>query len=76
MKEIKIIETPEALSIVKPIKRGAAYARVSTKQELQAASLNMQVKHYVKEIIFNPDYIFAGIYADHGKSGTSMKNRD
>ncbi|MFA5035845.1 MAG: recombinase family protein [Candidatus Izemoplasmatales bacterium] len=76
MKEIKVIETPEALNTIKSLKRVAAYARVSTKQELQASSLNMQIKHYVKEIIFNPDYIFSGIYADHGKSGTSMKNRD
>lgn len=76
MKEIKRIETPKASNPYKQLKRVAAYARVSTKQELQAASLDLQIKHYAKEIIFNPDYIFAGIYADHGKSGTSMKKRD
>ena len=41
-----------------------------------SSSLALQIKHYAKEIIFNPDYVFAGIYADHGKSGTTMKKRD
>lgn len=40
---------------------------------MQQSSIDLQIKHYAKEIIFNPDYIFAGIYADHGKSGRSME---
>lgn len=76
MKEIKRIDTPKITNPYKQLKRVAAYARVSTKQELQASSIDLQIRHYTKEIIFNPDYIFAGIYADHGKSGTSMKKRD
>ena len=76
MKEIKRIDTPKVTNPYKQLKRVAAYARVSTKQELQTSSLDLQIRHYAKEIIFNPDYIFAGIYADHGKSGTSMKKRD
>lgn len=77
MKEIKVIQTPTIqFGHYKPLKRVAAYARVSTKLELQSSSLALQVKHYAKSIIFNPNYIFAGVYADHGKSGTSMKNRD
>jgi DNA invertase Pin-like site-specific DNA recombinase len=77
MKEIKVIETPQIqFNNYKTLKRVAAYARVSTKLEMQSSSLALQIKHYAKEIIFNSEYIFAGIYADHGKSGTSIKQRD
>lgn len=76
MKEIKVIETNPYINNYKTYKRVAAYARVSTKLEMQSSSLALQIKHYAKEIIFNPDYIFAGVYSDHGKSGTSMKSRD
>lgn len=76
MKEIKVIETNPYINNYKTYKKVAAYARVSTKLEMQSSSLALQIKHYAKEIIFNPDYIFAGVYADHGKSGTSMKSRD
>lgn len=76
MKEIKVIETNPYINNFKTYKRVAAYARVSTKLEMQSSSLTLQIKHYAKEIIFNTDYIFAGVYADHGKSGTSMKSRD
>ena len=76
MKDIKVIESNQSRGHKHIIKRVAAYARVSTKQEMQESSLDLQVRHYAKEIIFNPDYIFAGIYYDHGKSGTSMIKRD
>lgn len=76
MKEIKVIDSNKYNNNYKILKRVAAYARVSTKLEMQSSSLALQIKHYAKEIIFNPDYIFAGVYADHGKSGTSMKSRD
>jgi len=75
IKDIKVIETNQS-AYKHLIKRVAAYARVSTKQEMQESSLDLQVRHYAREIIFNPDYIFAGIYYDHGKSGTSMIKRD
>jgi len=57
------------------LKRVAAYARVSTKTEEQESSLDLQVYYFAKEILFNPNYTFAGIYYDHGKSGTSMDKR-
>ena len=57
------------------LKRVAAYARVSTKLEEQESSLDLQVYYFAKEILFNPSYTFAGIYYDHGKSGTSMDKR-
>ena len=76
MKEIKVIQSDQYNNNYKTLKRVAAYARVSTKLEMQSSSLALQIRHYAKEIIFNHEYIFAGIYADHGKSGTSMKSRD
>lgn len=76
MKVVKRIERPNIKYKYSKLKRVAGYARVSTKQELQASSIDLQIKHYAKEIIFNPEYIFCGIYADHGKSGTSMKRRE
>jgi hypothetical protein len=67
MKEIKVIQSNQYNNNYKTLKRVAAYARVSTKLEMQSSSLALQIRHYAKEIIFNPEYIFAGIYADHGK---------
>jgi len=57
-------------------KRMAAYCRVSTGSEEQMSSCNAQVMYYEKYIKENSDYIFAGIYADEGVSGTSVKKRD
>jgi len=53
----------------------AAYCRVSTDHEDQALSLKLQVAHFTKLICENPDWDFAGIYADT-ESGVSVKNRD
>jgi len=39
-------------------------------------SLNAQTSYYENYIKGSDDYIFAGIYADEGISGTDIKNRD
>ena len=57
-------------------KRTAAYCRVSTDDPAQTTSYELQKEHYEEEINKNPDWIFAGIYADEGISATSMKHRD
>lgn len=62
-------ETPKA-------KRVAAYCRVSTDEEAQSTSFELQVKHYTEYIGAHEDWILAGIYADEGISGTQMKHRD
>lgn len=54
----------------------AAYARVSTDDEEQATSYEVQVKHYSEFIQKKPDWEFVKIYADDGISGTSTKRRD
>lgn len=65
--QVTILE-PEATPIVK--KRVCAYARVSTNSLDQADSLENQTIHYQKKIEANPDYEFAGIFADRGYTGT------
>lgn len=48
----------------KPKLRVAAYCRVSTDSDEQATSYEAQVEHYTEYIQKNPDWEFAGIYAD------------
>ena len=60
----------------KPKLRVAAYCRVSTDSDEQATSYEAQVEHYTEFIQKNPEWEFAGIYADDGISGTNTKNRD
>lgn len=54
----------------------AAYCRVSTKQEEQLNSYEVQVKHYTERIQSEPKWTLVGIYADKGITGTSVKKRD
>ena len=56
--------------------RVAAYCRVSTKQEEQLNSYEVQVKHYTERIQSEPKWTLVGIYADKGITGTSIKKRD
>ncbi len=58
------------------IMRVCAYCRVSTEQEIQQSSIEMQKSHYRKHISKNPNWEFVGIYADNGITGTSTKNRE
>jgi DNA invertase Pin-like site-specific DNA recombinase len=58
-----------------PVKRVAAYCRVSSSSEEQLNSFNAQVDYYKRYICDNPDYEFAGIYADEGISGTGLEKR-
>ncbi|HEX3017159.1 MAG TPA: recombinase family protein [Caproicibacter sp.] len=60
----------------KPKQRVAAYCRVSSGSEEQLSSYVAQINYYESYIKENSDYIFVGIYADEGISGTSMKKRD
>ena len=55
--------------------RVCAYCRVSTMHEEQQTSFDAQVRHYSALIENNPEWLFAGIYADEGISGKSKKNR-
>ena len=55
------------------ILRVAAYCRVSTYEEAQAGSFELQVQHYKEMIEQNPKWELSGIYADEGVSATSIK---
>ena len=55
--------------------RVAAYCRVSTDSEEQLTSYTAQKAYYTQKIDENPDWELAGIYADKGITGTSMKKR-
>lgn len=57
-------------------KNVCAYARVSTKKDLQEASLLTQVETYTKKIKENPEWSFTGVFTDFGKSGTNLKHRE
>lgn len=53
----------------------AAYARVSTDDEEQLTSYKNQTGYYTEFIQNNPDWEFAGMYADEGVTGTNTKKR-
>ncbi|MBQ7250599.1 MAG: recombinase family protein [Bacilli bacterium] len=55
--------------------RVAAYCRVSTESEEQQGSFRTQTEYYESFIKRNPDWDFAGIYADEGISGAKAENR-
>lgn len=56
-------------------KRVAAYARVSMDNESMINSLEAQISYFSELIGANPDWDFAGIYADEGISGTMASHR-
>jgi site-specific DNA recombinase len=60
----------------KPKLRVAAYCRVSTDSDEQAASYDAQIEHYTAYIGSHPDWELAGIFADDGISGTNTKKRE
>lgn len=55
--------------------RVAAYCRVSTAEEAQMNSFEMQVHHFEQEIAENPMYERVDVYKDEGISGTTIEKR-
>lgn len=68
----KIIENLETSSV---IRRVAAYIRVSTDNDEQTSSYELQKNYYTDYIQAQPGWVFVGIYADEGISGTSLEHR-
>ena len=56
------------LSSKTPKLRVAAYCRVSTQEEQQVGSFEMQVHHFTKRIEANPEWEMVEIYQDEGIS--------
>jgi len=53
----------------------AAYCRVSSESDEQLMSLESQIRYYTKTIQENPEWEFAGVYAER-VTGTDFKKRD
>ena len=75
---IKIPAKPEATHQAEARRqlRVAAYCRVSTKEEDQANSYEVQKEYYTDKIMSNTAWTMAGIFADKGITGTSAKKRE
>jgi site-specific DNA recombinase len=82
MSNMKIIEIPAYLRDGAGQKgtarklRVAAYCRVSTEEEEQQGSFEIQKLYYTEKINSTPEWKVAGIYADDGISGVHTKKRD
>lgn len=74
MKKISRIEP--AVPILPKRKKVAAYARVSQDSERLLHSLSAQISYYSSRIQKNPDWEYAGVYADEAVSGTGTDKRE
>ena len=57
-------------------KKVAAYARVSMETERLNHSLSAQVSYYSNLIQSNPEWEYAGVYADNAVTGTKSSSRE
>ena len=67
---MEIREIKPTIIIAPAFKRVAAYARVSVEKQAALDSLSNQVSYYNDYIGNHPGWLFAGVYADYGLSGT------
>ena len=72
--KINIVEPKK--SALRPRKKVAAYARVSMETERLKHSLSAQISHYSAYIQKNPEWQYAGVFADDAISGTDTGKRD
>ena len=73
MKTVKKIDM--TMPVLPARKRVAAYARVSAETDRTMHSLSSQVSFYNEFIQGNPEWVFAGVYADNFISGTDIERR-
>ena len=73
MKKIMKLE-PEIPALPK-LKKVAAYVRVSMKSERLMHSLSAQISYFSELIQKNPEWEYAGVYADRFVTGTSVEKR-
>lgn len=67
---MEIREIKPTIVVAPAFKRVAAYARVSVEKQAALDSLSNQVSYYNDYIGNHPGWLFAGVYADYGLSGT------
>ena len=60
---------------IKRKKKVAAYARISMETERMNHSLSAQISYYSSLIQRNPDWEYAGVFADDGIFGTGIAKR-
>lgn len=60
----KIIKVEQTVPTIKTKKKVAAYARVSMESERMSHSLSAQISYYSTLIQKNPDWQYAGVFAD------------
>ncbi|MGF7185316.1 DNA invertase Pin-like site-specific DNA recombinase [Desulfitispora alkaliphila] len=77
---VSVINAGPVLNDFNPLKetvkpKVACYCRVSSEEELRLGSLENQIIHYTNYIRSKPEWIYAGVYSDKGKSGTDMTKR-
>lgn len=68
-------KSEQAAGVLRQLLQVAAYCRVSTDSEEQLNSYKNQKAYYTEKIQKNDGWQFAGIFADEGITGTSMKKR-
>ncbi|WP_154024777.1 recombinase family protein [Flavonifractor plautii] len=78
-RRVRIIPATQNPTTVRGPRRGrqrvAAYCRVSTDSKEQLNSYQAQKAYFTQKIQENPDWEMAGVFADEGLSGTSLKKR-
>lgn len=67
----KIMKIEPSVPILKQRKKVAAYCRVSMESERMMHSVSAQISYYSSLIQNNPEWEYAGVYADSFISGTS-----
>lgn len=72
---MKISKIEPILPEIQKRKRVAAYARVSMESDRLMHSLSAQISYYNAFIQKNPNWEYAGVYADNFISGTGTKKR-
>lgn len=75
--EVEVIMANDSTSTEETLKemQVCAYCRVSTEEESQQSSYELQVQHYTQYIQQHDNWVLQGIYADEGISGTSVMHR-
>lgn len=72
----RITQISPSVPKIKTKLKVAAYARVSVETEMLLHSLSAQVSYYSSLIQKNPEWEYAGVYADEGITGTNTLHRD
>lgn len=71
-----IIKLEQAFMPTLQKKRAAAYTRVSEEGDIPMHSLSNQISYYSSLIQNTPEWEYAGVYADEGLSGYTVRKRD